>query len=143
MSTHSTQCNRVRSRRLSSFFRRDERGSVTVEFVLWFPFFIVILAVITDFVFIYMTNSSMWNAARTAARAMSVRMVDKDGAADMITDILIRGGTYEYRLTIDDASSDVSAAIRIDIGQASIFGILTPLVDEDLIAAVKMEKEPL
>lgn len=128
-------------RRRASRFRSDDRGTATVEFVLWMPFFIVLLAIITDFTFIYMTNSSMWDAARDAARAMSVREADATQARARITSKLIRGGNYY--MVVDPDSSTVSAIVRISIAEASIFGILAPLMDDDLVAVVKMRKETM
>lgn len=134
---------RARALRRISSFRRTEDGSVTVEFVLWFPFCIFLLAILTDFVMIYMTNSSMWSSAREATRAMAVRSVDADGARNMIEDSLIRGGTYEIQIALDAHSSEVSTSIRFPLRDASVFGVLSPLMDEDLVAVVRMAKEPL
>jgi uncharacterized protein YpmB len=105
------------------------------------PFFIVLLAIITDFTFIYMTNSSMWDSAREAARAMSVREANRTEATDLIKSSLIRGGNYY--VVVDPDSSEVSAIIRIGISDASIFGILGPVLNDDLVAVVKMRKEPM
>ena len=69
--TISSDNSHARSRRRFSSLRGDDRGAVTVEFVLWFPFVIFLLAILTDFVFIYMTNSSMWSAARQAAEPLT------------------------------------------------------------------------
>lgn len=132
---------RAIARRRMSAIRRDQDGAAAVEFVLWMPFFIVLLAIITDFTFIYMTNSSMWDAAREAARAMSVREADAAEATAMIEDRLIRGGNYY--VAVDPDSSEVSAIVRIGITEASIFGIFSSVMDDDLVAVVRMRKEPM
>jgi Flp pilus assembly pilin Flp len=141
MSSRSDVSFRAIARRRMSAFRRNQEGAAAIEFVLWMPFFIVLLAIITDFTFLYMTNSSMWSSAREAARAMSVREADAAEASNMITSSLIRGGNYYVK--VDPLSSEVSAIIRIGMADASIFGIFGSVLNDDLVAIVRMRKEPM
>lgn len=141
MSKRSNVSFRAIARRRMSAFRRDQNGSAAIEFVLWMPFFVVLLAIITDFTFLYMTNSSMWDSARLAARQMSVRNVDAATATNIIEGTLIRGGNYY--VSVDPLSSEVSAIVRIGMAEASIFGIFSSVLNDDLVAVVKMRKEPM
>ena len=43
---------------------RDEKGAVTIEFVLWVPIFASLLVFVTDASIIYMTHSEMWTYPR-------------------------------------------------------------------------------
>lgn len=141
MSRRSKVSFKAVARRRMSAFRRNQEGGATVEFVLWLPFFIALLAIITDFTFIYMTNSSMWDAAREAARAMSIRNTDENQARQMIEDRLIRGGSYY--VDVNPNNLEVYAIIRIGMAEASIFGIFSTVLNDDLVAVVKMQKEPM
>jgi Flp pilus assembly pilin Flp len=132
MSSRSDVSFRAIARRRMSAFRRNQEGAAAIEFVLWMPFFIVLLAIITDFTFLYMTNASMWSSAREA---------DAAEASNMITSSLIRGGNYYVK--VDPLSSEVSAIIRIGMADASIFGIFGSVLNDDLVAIVRMRKEPM
>ncbi len=52
-------------------FRRDETGSVTVEFVLWLPVVLAILLVAVDVTFAFIGIGNMWQVSRETARVVS------------------------------------------------------------------------
>ena len=59
----------------SSVVRRmfgAEGGSATVEFVIWFPFYFMLLGLIGDTAVAFMNVNQMWNTARDTARRASV-----------------------------------------------------------------------
>jgi Flp pilus assembly protein TadG len=45
-------------------FLRDERGSATIEFVLWVPVFMILLVATTDASILYLHHTEMWNVSR-------------------------------------------------------------------------------
>ncbi len=52
-------------------FLRDEKGAVTIEFVLWVPIFVGLFVLVTDASIIYLTHSEMWSVARDTTRRMT------------------------------------------------------------------------
>ena len=52
---------------------RDEDGAVTIEFVLWLPFFLLIIAMVVDLTFIFMGHATMSDATADAARCWAVK----------------------------------------------------------------------
>ncbi len=52
-------------------FLRGNRGSITIEFVIWMPVFLAILGIMTDAATMYIRQANMWNVARDAARGMA------------------------------------------------------------------------
>lgn len=53
----------------------DERGSVTIEFVLWVPVITALVALVIDATTIYITYAEMWTVARDTARRMSSALI--------------------------------------------------------------------
>lgn len=52
-------------------FLADDRGSQTVEFVMWVPFIVSLMLVVMDASVLYVTHSDMWTIARDTARRMT------------------------------------------------------------------------
>ena len=122
-------------------FKREDDGSVSIEFVLWFPVFIALLMVVTDLTFIYTTNANMWDAARDYARKMSIRDMD---AAEAKTEIESKGELWSFTGFVAEAvdGSTVVVEIKAPIRNASVFGMLDAVLDDDLVARVAMRREP-
>jgi Flp pilus assembly protein TadG len=116
----------------------DERGSTTVEFVLWLPFFFTLLAAITDLSFIFTTNAS----TRDTARRLALHQVTVEQARAFALTALALGDPAQYAVNILDGD-DVVVEITTSIGDASVFGVYGALMPGDLIAKVTMMREPL
>ena len=54
-------------------FLRDERGSATIETLIWFPLFVYLLVLITDVSLIYYGKAQALRALQDANRGLSVR----------------------------------------------------------------------
>jgi Flp pilus assembly protein TadG len=57
-------------------FIRDDRGSQTIEFVLWLPIIGALLVIISYTSILYTTHTEMWNVARDTARRMTTGKFD-------------------------------------------------------------------
>ncbi len=117
----------------------DDRGTATLEFVIWFPVYIIMLVAVTDASVLYLTHTEMWNAARDSARLLSV-------GAMTATDVPYRAGEKLLlaRRTYTVAASDadpVIVEISINVGDASVFGFFEPVLGRQLTARVEMMKE--
>ncbi len=119
----------------------DDRGGVTVEFVIWFPFIVGIAALVADLSLIFATNANMYDTARDAARLMSVRHASPTEAEDYVRGHLLLGRSDEYRINATDGA-DVAVEISTTIADASVFGAYAALLPGDLTARVTMVKEP-
>ena len=53
-------------------FTKDDEGSATIEFVLWFPFLIAMIILIVDVTLILFANGRMYDQARTVGRDLAV-----------------------------------------------------------------------
>jgi len=125
----------------SSRFCRDERGSVTIEFVIWVVPFLFMLAATVDASMLYLTHTEMWNVARDIARRTSIGDIASESEAlDYARDELHQFGN-DYEISVD-ISSDIEVNIWTNFKDASVFGIFGAVVGGDLVARVVMRREP-
>ena len=130
-------------RRLVSQFLRDERGSVTIEFVLWVPIFVVILVAATDATILYLHHTEMWNVSRDVARRVAVGdITEADAAAVVQNEMFLYSRAYTVS-TSDPADLDVKIMIQTSVRDASVFGFFEPVLDRYLTAMVTMRREPI
>ena len=76
MKRHDMRKDQRRSR--TRRFFENQFGSATIEFVIWLPWFFMLLMLTVDASFMYMSLTRMENAARDAARRVAVGQFDKD-----------------------------------------------------------------
>lgn len=119
-----------------SEFLSDERGSPTIEFVLWMPLITTLTIVVIDASTLYLTHSDMWIIARDTARRMTMQ-----GNAELTPEqeqILIDGAVFyaSHRISQHNFVYNVSASfidhtaaevvIRIDILGKSLLAYALP-----------------
>ena len=127
------------TRVLSSRFLRDERGSVTIEFVIWVMPFIFMLAATVDASMLYLTHTEMWNVSRDIARRLSIGDMTEAQAVDYAREELSLNGNYTFATSV---GTDVVVEISTSFKDASVFGIFGAVVGGDLTARVVMRREP-
>jgi len=101
---------------------RSERGSITVEFVIWIPVFLVILAFMADATSLYLIQADMWNVARDADRRITTGQFTPDQAKTYVASQLLYPNK-PYTITATAGTDDV-VEISIPVQSASIFGVL-------------------
>ncbi len=122
---------------------RDERGSATIEFVLWVPVFVIILVAATDATVLYLHHTEMWNVSRDVARRVAVGdMSEADAAAAVQNDMFLYSRAYTVA-TSNPTSLDVQIMIQTSVADASVFGFFEPIMDRYLTAMVTMRREPI
>ena len=120
---------------------RDERGSATIEFVLWVPVFVILLVATTDATILYLSHTEMWNVSRDIARRIAVGDITEAQAVQEAKDELFlysRGYTVATSVGID-----VVVEIKTLVSDASVFGFFKPVLDKELSARVVMRREPI
>ena len=121
-------------------FIHDDRGSATIEFVIWIPWFMFLLMITTDISFVYYSLTTMANTSRDAARRLSTGEIEPANLTGFVNGKL-GGGGY----TIDNCSTADEACVRITrpFSKTAVFGrFLGDLIDKDLSAQTAMRKEP-
>ena len=122
-------------------FLRDERGSQTIEFVLWIPIIGALMVLVADAFILYMTHTEMWNVARDTARRMTTTQLASKADAELHAygELALFGFPYEVDATYDPASSMV-VLITLDAGDTTFFGFT--LFGGTMRAQVVMRSEP-
>ena len=130
-------------RRLVSRFLRDERGSATIEFVLWVPIFVVILVAATDATILYLHHTEMWNVSRDVARRVAVGdMTEADAVTVVQNEMYLYSRAYTVS-TSNPTELDVKIMIQTSVADASVFGFFKPVLGRYLTAMVTMRREPI
>lgn len=130
-------------KRLRSF-GRSERGVITVEFVIWMPVFLVILAFIADACALYLIQADMWNVARDTARRMTTGQLGTAQEAHDYAAAQLMYPNKPYTITATPGVPDDVVQITIPITNASIFGVLAiygSFSDATMTAKVTMRAE--
>ncbi len=134
-------------------FLRDDRGSQTIEFVLWLPIIGALLVIISYASILYSTHTEMWNVARDTARRMTTgvfdvdKVLDEDAAIAYAQSQLKRyeffGSGYEVTATEDADRMIVEITLGVTDGSfdAEFFGAFS-LVGGTLAARVVARAEP-
>ena len=121
-------------------FISDDRGTATIEFVLWVPVYVILLVAVTDASILYLTHSEMWNTARDSARLISVgAMTAADAPYRAREKLLLSARTYTV---VASDTGPVIVEIGVNVGDASVFGFFKPVLGRQLTARVEMMKEP-
>ena len=75
----------VYQKRLPSFFsrfRHSENGTFTVEAVIWFPIFFILLAIIMNITMVFYTESQIMRVVQDANRAVSLNLLETETDAE-------------------------------------------------------------
>lgn len=122
---------------------RDEKGAVTIEFVLWVPIFVSMLVFVTDASIIYLTHSEMWNVARDTSRRMSTEELTTVTEARDYAAAHLFLGEREYVIN-PTFGGDMNVTISIGLDGAAIFGFLfKDIIGRSLVASITTRREPL
>lgn len=121
-------------------FLSDDRGSVTIEFVLWVPVFAVIMMLASDASFMYLTMTRMENAARDAARRVSMGQLDTATVSNYVASGLDSG---PYSVSAECSTIDYACVqIQRPVDSIVSFRVLTALLGTSIGAEMKMRLEP-
>ncbi len=120
-------------------FAKDETGSATIEFVVWVPWFMLLLMIMVDVSTVYYNHTLMVNASRDAARRMSIGEIDQSGLTAFVQ------GSVQANVSVSDCSSGDNVCVSIEqpFTQMAVFARAFPnLVGRNMVAATVMRKEP-
>ena len=124
-------------------FLRDERGSQSIEFVLWVPVFVALLVIVIDASTLYLTQTEMENVARDTARRIIKGLPPNLAEVHARNSIHLRDLPYLVEATFDE-DTGAEVVISIETGAVSILGWIKPLsiTGATLGARVFMRPDP-
>ena len=132
-------------------FFRDDRGSQTIEFVLWLPITVALLIIIIDASMLYLTHTEMWNVARDTARRMTTGVLATEDLAEAYANEqlnLYRTFDSGYNVVAQrDPDTAMTVVITLSLSDVSIitsyFGLdLLEILPGTMAARVVARAEP-
>jgi len=126
-------------------FLTDEKGAVTVDFVVWIPLFVSLLVIVTDASMIYLTQTEMWNVARDIARRMTSRSINTLAEARCQAEQQLNLYSFlTYDVDVFSSQDINSVTIRVPLDDVSAFGyfIKHSVLGESISATVTMRADP-
>lgn len=128
----------------TSRFLRDERGSATMEIVLWMPFFLFLVFLTVDASLLYWRHGEMWNVARDVARTIAAGSLDPTNSANVTAFTTERLGVNNVTVLTaphPDGKS-IIVTVRRDPDFLTTFSVFANLLGGDITATVVMRVEP-
>ena len=133
-----------------STFVRDERGSQTIEFILWIPMIMILLVTVIDAATLYFAHAEMENIARDTARRM---VTGAESGKDAITLETSASAYAAWRLskngyphtvtaTWDPADRRMIVNISTSVADVAPFGYLIFALSNTVVAQVAMRANP-
>lgn len=122
-------------------FLKCERGSVTVEFVLWLPFFAFLLLFAADATLVFMRQSQMWQVSRETARVVARHGMD-ELTAETYASSVGSVGTLVPTVDVSMASARVTVDMALPLEGLAPFGVLAWVYGEQLRVRVTHAIEP-
>ena len=122
-------------------FTDDERGGITVEFVLWAPVFAALIAGATDITLAFMNQSNFWNVARDTARIVSRHAMTVDEAKAYAEENAVFANAEPTAVVTVDAT-EVIVTITAPASTIDAFGIFGIFKDTTIKAEVRHRLEP-
>lgn len=129
--------------------RRDEKGSATIEFILWVPVIAALVVMVVQATTLYVTHTEMWNVARDTARRMVTGVVLTEDEAETYAANAIDLRDFPYCIEANyDLKSGAEVIIVLSLEDMPILGgsvLYLPLsiLGVDMMARVLMRPDPL
>ncbi len=123
-------------------FLVDERGSATMEFVLWVPVFALILIVLVDATFVYLSFTQMLNASRDAARRASLGELSCTSYACSLDTFQANNYPNYPSMILDRDTNSVTVTTAKPFNEILAFTIFSGLLEDNLTTSVTMRVEP-
>jgi Flp pilus assembly protein TadG len=106
--------------RFLSSFRRDEEGSLTVEYVLWVCYLVGLVCLSADGTMLMHQKSVLYDAARDASRQVALGLKSESDAERAV---LARfGNDPAYGVSVTTQNGYVTSQVTLPFRSATIFG---------------------
>ena len=130
------------SRRLPRRFVKDETGSVTIEFVLWVPVFVLILAITVDASILFLTQANLWSIARDTTRQMAAGQYPTNASAETAASDRMASWGDNATVTASRDSDFVKLTMTVPIADVSPFNIVGSFTSGNIAIALEQHIEP-
>jgi len=128
--------------RAAGAFRKDTKGNVSIEFVLWMPIFMLFILFTADVSLIFTRQSNHRNVSHDTARILSRHGMSVPEAVFYVKD-KTRFSGYTPKVDIQVSDTDVTVSIIASAKRMAPFGTLGFALGETVTAQVKHTLEPI
>lgn len=131
-----------RAMKLTARFVRDTAGAVLLEFAFVLPLFLLMFFGAITWGYTMSINDAMFDAARQAARELSVRTSNETQAAASAQSVLSNWPTT-FAVTAQDTNTTGTDNVRVLVTTNNVFADMFPFIPlpEEMSAVVVMRKE--
>ena len=127
---------------VSKKFVQDNRGSVTIEFVIWLPFIGALLTFFAEVAFLFTVNAAMWSTTHDITRRLAHHQIQSsDADADFREQSFF--ASRDYRIDVEEDSEMVTVTVRLRVSDATLLGEIGRWISGDLSSRVSMFREPV
>jgi Flp pilus assembly protein TadG len=123
-------------------FGSDERGSTTIEFVLWVPLLVALLLFATDVTLAFMRQSHIWQVSRETARIVSRHGMDEAAAETFALENGTMGASVP-EVEISFEGLDVIVVMSLPTATLTPFNTLGLVLGDRVSTRVTHAMEPL
>lgn len=111
---------------------RDERGSATIETVLWMPVYVFFLSLVFDSSFVFFNKTQVMRAVQDANRAYSVGRLKSlaDTETAIRTAVQALGANPAVTSTLQNGI--VQSTVRVRAGELGGVGVIKRLADLEI-----------
>ena len=121
---------------------RNESGGATVEFVLWLPVFMLIVALIIDATLLLQTQSRFFDVARSASRQVALGILTEQQAEEFVARTFRNDSAFSVTVGPDESGELVTTTISVPFSKVMIVsGKFAAFGDGQLSASISMVKE--
>jgi Flp pilus assembly protein TadG len=123
-------------------FLIDERGSATVEFVLLFPLFSMVLLLLADASLLFLRQTNLMNISRDTARIVS-RYAMTPVEAKAYAEAAARTGQSAATAEVTVLNGFVTVTITSDAASSAPFGMVAFAIGDEIVAQAVSTMEPV
>lgn len=113
----------------TSRFWNDERGSASIEGLLWVPIFVYLLVLITDVSLIYYAKAQALRTIQDGNRALSVRFLSDASAAENFVETRLQGYAPSVAVTTSISNGIVTTSATMPASELMAIGSIPTFRD--------------
>lgn len=122
---------------LISRFRDDERGSATIEALLWMPIFVYLLVLITDVSLVYYGKAQALRAIQDGNRALSVRFLPDEAATQDFVETRLRSHSPSVTATTSISDGIVTTSAKMPASELMAVGSIPTFGDTIILVTAQ------
>ena len=123
-------------------FRKDESGSVTIEFVMWLPLVMALVVLAVDAAVAFVNIGHMWQTSRETARIVSRYGMTEAEAETWAAKNAVYG-SMEPNVDVTVSGGSVQVSMATPMNELVVFGTLGFASDFNFTTRVRHAMEPL